>query len=495
MEVEKKSPVDFEKTIKRDIALTDDMFIKTQGKDQTTFPEGERIRVTTKILQEYDAVKEYVPLAKKVKKSEENQTLFDEMGIEEEHVTPTQVLSELSEPTPEVNSKPSKNIIDAALSELNRKENEKNSDKSFGLIPYQALVNNNENGENEMSNALIVRQQSSVPKPAWHAPWKLDKVITGHLGWVNCVDVDVSNEWFATGSNDRTIKIWDLASGTLKLTLTGHSHSVRAVAISERSPFMFTGGEDKAVKCWDLETNRVIRSYTGHLSGVYSLALHPTLDILFSGGRDSVCRVWDIRTKAEVMVLGGHKGTICSIVSQAAEPQLITGSMDATMRLWDLAAGSTSTVLTHHKKGVRSIVFHPEEYTFASASADNIKKWKCPEGTFLHNITGHNYILNTISINRGNVLFSGGNNGKMRWYDWETGYCFDQQDSKLIPGTLESEASILASCYDKTGTRLITCEGDKSIKIWKEDEEATEELNPIDMERWKLEWRNRRKNY
>jgi WD40 repeat protein len=46
--------------------------------------------------------------------------------------------------------------------------------------------------------------------------------------WVRCVAVDPSNEWFATGSADRTIKIWDLASGQLKLTLTGHIEQVGA---------------------------------------------------------------------------------------------------------------------------------------------------------------------------------------------------------------------------------------------------------------------------
>jgi WD40 repeat protein len=67
-----------------------------------------------------------------------------------------------------------------------------------------------------------------------HKPWKLFRVIQGHQGWVNCVDVDPSNEWFVTGSNDRMIKIWDLASGTLKLSLTGHVHNVRAVKCHPR---------------------------------------------------------------------------------------------------------------------------------------------------------------------------------------------------------------------------------------------------------------------
>ena len=106
-----------------------------------------------------------------------------------------------------------------------------------------------------------------VPKPEWHAPWKLMRVVSGHLGWVRAIAVDPTNEWFVTGSADRTIKVWDLASGVLKLTLTGHISTIRGLAVSPRSPYLFSAGEDKMVKCWDLEYNRVIRNYHGHLSG------------------------------------------------------------------------------------------------------------------------------------------------------------------------------------------------------------------------------------
>lgn len=47
----------------------------------------------------------------------------------------------------------------------------------------------------------------AMPKPQWHAPWKLYRVISGHLGWVRCIDVDPSNEWFVTGAGDRIIKV------------------------------------------------------------------------------------------------------------------------------------------------------------------------------------------------------------------------------------------------------------------------------------------------
>lgn len=157
------------------------------------------------------------------------------------------------------------------------------------------------------------------------------------------------------------------------------------MAVSARSPYLFSAGEDKQVKCWDLEQNKVVRQFHGHLSGVYSLALHPRLDCFVTAGRDGTARVWDIRTKQTVHVLAGHTNTVTSILTGECDPQVITASMDSTVRLWDLAAGRTITTLTHHKKGVRALTSHPTEFAFASASADRIKKWACPVGTFLHN--------------------------------------------------------------------------------------------------------------
>ena len=56
---------------------------------------------------------------------------------------------------------------------------------------------------------------------------------------------------------DRTIKIWDTASGQLRLTLTGHIEQVTGLAVSPRHPYMFSCALDKMVKCWDLEQNKV----------------------------------------------------------------------------------------------------------------------------------------------------------------------------------------------------------------------------------------------
>lgn len=340
-------------------------------------------------------------------------------------------------------------------------------------------------GDRQLAIAL------SKDRPTWHSPWKMFRGISGHLGWVRSVAVDTTNEWFATGSADRTVKIWDLASGRLKLTLTGHISTVRGIAISPRHPYMFTVGEDKTVKCWDLEQNKVIRNYHGHLSGVYCVSLHPTLDVLMTGGRDSTVRVWDIRTRAQVFVLGGHRDTVNSIVTQSVDPQVISASVDSTIRTWDLAAGKCSATLTNHKKGVRALVRHPRENSFASASADNIKTWALPDGSFMRNLSGqhHEKLVNALAVNDDGVLVSGGDDGSLCFWDYSGAHCFQNEQTIVQPGSLDCEAGIFAMAFDKSGSRLITCEADKTIKMWKEDTSATEETHPLD---WKPDMQPKR---
>ena len=321
-----------------------------------------------------------------------------------------------------------------------------------------------------------------IVKPEWHPPWKLYRMISGHGGWVHSLTVDPSNMWFASGCRDGLIMIWDLAEGKRKLTLTGHISGVRGLAVSERHPYLFSCGDDKMVKCWDLERNQVVRHYHGHSSGVYCLAIHPTENILVTGGRDSVARVWDMRSKEQIHCLTGHKVTVGAVQCQETDPQLITGSYDTTIRLWDLKMGKTLTTLTNHKKSVRALAFKYDRSAFASGATDNIKQWSLPDGKFVQNLSGHNSIVNCLAANKYNTLVSGADNGTLFFWDWRTGYNFQRLSSPAQSGSIESEAGILAMTFDRSGARLITGESDKSIKMFREDVNATEDTHPID---WK----------
>lgn len=193
-------------------------------------------------------------------------------------------------------------------------------------------------------------------------------------------------------------------------------------------------------------------------------------------------RVWDMRSRANIHVLSGHKQTVTDVKCQEADPQIISSSLDSTVRLWDLAAGKSMVTLTHFKKGVRSLAIHPTEFTFAGSSTGVIKQFKCPEGAFMQSFDGHNSIINTCAVNEDNVMFSGGDDGSLSWWDWKTGSRFQMQDSIAQPGSLDAEAGVLTSTFDQTGLRLLTGGSDKTISIYKPDDEATPESHPL---QWK----------
>lgn len=103
---------------------------------------------------------------------------------------------------------------------------------------------------------------------------------------------------------------------------------------------------------------------------------------------------------------------------------MISGSFDNTAILWDIIGGKAIKTITNHKKAVRSMAIHPTEYTFVTAAADNIKVFKCPDGEFLRNVSGHNSIINSIDINDHNVMASAADNGSLFFWDWKSGYNF-----------------------------------------------------------------------
>ncbi|GFP93002.1 protein pleiotropic regulatory locus 1 [Phtheirospermum japonicum] len=439
-----------------------DLFSPTHGQFPPPDPESKKIRVTHKLNTEYGGVKVA---------TEPSTRTTAAKSQAQQNSTPSNVLAL---PGPEQSNDMQRGGLQKDLVISSTGQPKGPADVGVQGRSTAIVSGHVSSARNLSTSAIMERIPSRWPRPVWHAPWKNYRVISGHLGWVRSVAVDPSNTWFCTGSADRTIKIWDLASGRLKLTLTGHIDQVRGLAISSKHTYMFSAGDDKLVKCWDLEQNKVIRSYHGHLSGVYSLALHPTIDVLLTGGRDSVCRVWDIRSKMQIHALSGHENTVCSVFTRPTDPQVITGSHDSTIKLWDLRYGKAMATLTHHKKSVRAMAPHPTEDCFVSASAENIKKFKLPKGEFMHNmLSQQKTIINSAAVNEE------GDNGSLWFWDWKSGHNFQQAQTIVQPGSLDSEAGIYSITYDLTGSRLITCEADKTIKMWKEDEMATPETHPL----------------
>ncbi|OUL24068.1 serine/threonine-protein kinase [Nostoc sp. 106C] len=179
--------------------------------------------------------------------------------------------------------------------------------------------------------------------------------LTGHQLQVTSVAFSVQGQLLASASFDRTICLWQLpttevllksqeATGefknrpdcTLLGTLSGHAWAVLTIAFSPDGKILATGSDDNTIKLWEVNTGQVITTLLGHSWSVVAVAFTPDGTMLISASRDRTVKLWKVSTAEEIATLSGHADSV-STVAVSPDAQLIaSGSRDKTIKLWQL---------------------------------------------------------------------------------------------------------------------------------------------------------------
>jgi WD40 repeat protein/predicted Ser/Thr protein kinase len=247
--------------------------------------------------------------------------------------------------------------------------------------------------------------------------WREVATLRGHQDWVSSVSFSPDGKFLASGSGDKTVKVWEVGSWREVATLR-HGGYVKSVSFSPDGKFLASGSWDKTVKVWEVGSWREVATLR-HVSWVSSVSFSPDGKFLASGSGDKTVKVWEVGSWREVATLR-HGGYVKSVSFSPDGKFLASGSWDKTVKVWEV--GSWREVATlRHVSWVSSVSFSPDGKFLASGSEDTtVKVWDVGSWREVATLRGHEGSVYSVSFSPdGKFLASGSDDKTVKV--WEVG--------------------------------------------------------------------------
>jgi len=291
----------------------------------------------------------------------------------------------------------------------------------------------------------------------------LERKLRGHTDWVSMA-ISPNGKWMASGSEDRSLKVWDLVTGECLITKR-HTGKITCVEFLSDSRLLF-GDQNGNVSLLEELNGTILEARQFPDKNIWKLV--PMTDgkrIISGGGRGTHVELWDLSQVDDLW----HRELHINSLAVLEEQSLVICGLNKEITFISLSSGETLAELTGHTDVVWSLAVTPNADVAISGSSDStLKIWDLQTHACLGTLEGHEGSVFSVAISpAGAMLASGGNDNTIRLWDWKSGTCmqvlrhpragsvsslvFSPDGSKLVAGFRMGEIYV----YQLTGVDFV----------------------------------------
>ncbi|WP_287265274.1 hypothetical protein [Moorena sp. SIO3A2] len=284
--------------------------------------------------------------------------------------------------------------------------------------------------------------------------------LKGHRDWVSSVSFSPDGQLIASGSRDKTIKLWG-KNGKLLKSFRGHRAGIQSVSFSQDGQMLASGSEDKTVKLWGKDGSLVMTldGPDGHTETVHCVRFSPNRQMIASASEDKTVKLWS-KDGALLHTLTGHSDSVLGVSISPNSQLIASASKDKTIKLWR-RDGTLLKTWQAHTKPVVSVSFSPDGNTIASTSTDNtVKLWQT-NGELIDTLEGHrNWVLDVSFSSDGKRLATASADHTIKLWN---------SDGELIETLAGHSEMVVDVTFSPDNKTIASASADKTIRLWASD--------------------------
>lgn len=281
--------------------------------------------------------------------------------------------------------------------------------------------------------------------------------LSGHAASVTSVAWSSDGQYILTGSRDRTVRIWDAATGQQVRLLD--NIDVASVAWSPDGQRILTGGSDSTARIWDMHNGQLLQAFGGHAAPINAVAWSPDGQHILIGNDDNTASIWDLQT-GQRRILRGHTDKVLAVAWSPNGKLILTGSADKTARVWDAANGKPIRRLTGHISRVLAVAWNPDSNQVLTGSDDRTARiWRLDEQVDGRLLNGFNEIVYAAAWSPdGRYVLTGSWDRIVRVWDAASG--------TLVQHISGHKDIVLSVAWSPDGQKIVTGSDDHLGRIW-----------------------------